>query len=301
MKTSLRILALSVFALFYSTLHSQQIFAGQYGTYDYYQDIPDTSLYVPGTAATDTTLFDVDVNGDMVNDFRFGSTFIDQGSALREEKLWVQPLGQNQACYFGFDSCFGNDVSSLFAYRELMANPFTYMTNIDRYYSWKDTVLTFSRRGFDCCSPTNFGYNCSMSSFGSSSTYLGVRVILSTDTFYGWVKLRSLTGGNSSDTLVIDAYACQTSLTGISNSSIDNSATLFPQPANEQLHVQLAQPTYGETFAIYDAFGRLIREEKIGDGSSSFEISTSTLPSGVYQYTLLSGEHASRGKFLVTH
>ena len=300
MKTSLRILAVAAFALFNSNLYSQNILAGQHGAYDYYQDITDTSLYVPGTAVTDTTLFDVDVNGDLINDFRFGSTFIDQGNSSREEKLWVQPLGQNQACYTGFDSCFGNDVSSLFAYRELMANPFTSMTNIDRYYSWKDTAMTFSRRGFDCCYPTNFGYSCSISSFGASPTYLGVRVILSADTVYGWVKLRMLTGGTNSDTLVIDAYACQTSLTGISNNPA-NSAKIFPQPANDLLHVQPAQPATGETFVIYDAFGQIIREEKISDGVSAFEISTAGLPSGVYQYALRSGGTAARGKFIVSH
>lgn len=299
MKTRSRIASLSVFALSTFTLHSQNILAGQHGAYDYYQDIADTLLYVQPQASGSET-FSVDINGDMVDDLQFGSARSTMSGWYDEKYSWVQPLNMNQVCYLGWDSCFGDDAAGTFAYRELMANPFTTGTNIDRNYNWKDTTLKFAHGGWNVNGPTGVPYSCSMSTFGSSSSYLGVRVVLSTDTFYGWVKLQ-LIPASYCDSLIIDAYACQTSLTGISNSSIDNSATLFPQPANEQLHVQLAQPTYGETFAIYDAFGRLIREEKIGDGSSSFEISTSTLPSGVYQYALLSGEHASRGKFLVTH
>ena len=115
-------------------------------------------------------------------------------------------------------------------------------------------------------------------------------------------ELRALTGGPYTDTLVIDAYACQTSLTGIAEHGSSNSVSIFPQPANEQLHVQLSQPAkQGTTLVIFDALGQTVQEIQLPEGVTTYEWSTAEFPAGLYQYTLRSGENSAHGKFLVSH
>lgn len=74
---------------------------------------------------------------------------------------------------------------------------------------------------------------------------------------------------------------------------------LWPNPATDQLHVQLASPT-SQIFEIYTLAGQLIRTQEISPDTSSSEavISVSNLPAGTYILKSSSGD--MRATFTIT-
>lgn len=96
------------------------------------------------------------------------------------------------------------------------------------------------------------------------------------------------------------------SASGIETSSIlVNSISLFPNPSNEnaKMNFTLAENS-AVTMKVYDMTGQLVEtvlSEEMTAGDHAVNVETSSLPSGVYFITLVSGESSVTRRLTVQH
>ena len=96
------------------------------------------------------------------------------------------------------------------------------------------------------------------------------------------------------------------SASGIATSSIlAGSVSLFPNPSNESTKINFTLATNSAvTMKIYDMTGQLVEtviNEEMTAGDHSAGLETSSLPSGVYFVTLVSGESSVTRRLTVQH
>jgi hypothetical protein len=77
-------------------------------------------------------------------------------------------------------------------------------------------------------------------------------------------------------------------------------ANLYPNPANEQLTVQLSEPVSERiTFEIYSTEGKLLKTvSKYGNGSMTYHIMIGTLPEGLYYLRYVNKDRQGTEKFI---
>ncbi len=78
--------------------------------------------------------------------------------------------------------------------------------------------------------------------------------------------------------------------------------TLFPNPATDILSVRFARPLEKEhVLLIYDALGKVVKEQMVPVGKSNVSIETKHLLSGLYNLQLMEGNHSVMLRFEVLH
>jgi hypothetical protein len=89
------------------------------------------------------------------------------------------------------------------------------------------------------------------------------------------------------------------------NSLFVNSTSLFPNPSNENTNMNFTLAENSSvSLNIYDMTGQLVKaviNEEMVSGDHSIAIETSSLPSGVYFMTLVSGESSVTRRLTVQH
>ena len=76
------------------------------------------------------------------------------------------------------------------------------------------------------------------------------------------------------------------------------SVKTFPNPATDQMKVELDKPLKSGTFQVFDNMGKLIKEVAVN--KEAFSLNVADLPAGTYHYMLLEGSDAmNSGSFLV--
>lgn len=86
--------------------------------------------------------------------------------------------------------------------------------------------------------------------------------------------------------------------------SVDEGASmsvrLYPQPASEQVILELSAPVRGTmVWQLYDAMGRQVRSQLLTDAAQRFVLPLGDLPSGLYHYQLYGDRLLDSGKLLV--
>ena len=73
---------------------------------------------------------------------------------------------------------------------------------------------------------------------------------------------------------------------------------VYPNPANSMLNVSVSDSFKPESYRIYDAFGRLVRNQSVSE--NSFSLSVSDLPNGIYCLQMIATNgQASMQKFVI--
>ncbi|MFI5163981.1 MAG: T9SS type A sorting domain-containing protein [Bacteroidia bacterium] len=285
-KSLLSFLFLSYFS---ANVFGQFIMAGKHGAQDYYHDIiPDKPVYVTinqtqYSFSKDTLL--IDINGDNINDFMLIALGDDEAQWGFSEYTAIKPLNNNHVTIAAFDSCFANCTDS-FVYRVPMVNPFIINDSINKSHIWTDTIAYLSFSMFSAGNPGFTGgfysggtYGCglglSFNKFSSDSEYIGVSILVSTGTLYGWIKVKAVT----SDSLIVEEYACNLVATGIESYQNKFSVEVYPNPTSGKFTIK-SDALQITNVEIYNVLGEKIYSSTQQISNSVIDISFQ--PSGVY-------------------
>lgn len=225
-----------------------------------YTDIPD---------ATPNATFSLDLNNDTVVDFVIHYDIIDGAG------MGVVCAPQNSNAYSG------NLIGGVHLPWALSASK-----NIcDTLTTWFDTsnpgILAYG---------TNGGYWV-----GETNKHLALKLIVGTDTFYGWVRIEVLA---SSSSFTVKDYAyesapntCiqsgQTTLEVIESSNKDV-FLIFPNPFVSSTTIQTTGNVHNATLTVFNAFGQTLKQVKYISGHT-IPFSRDNLTSGVYCIRLSEG------------
>lgn len=99
--------------------------------------------------------------------------------------------------------------------------------------------------------------------------------------------------------LVLD----NTTVVGLDEVNSEVSVRLFPNPANEAVHLEITdQQTTGIAFEMFDMLGRRVASEKIDDLQKRSTISTAALPGGTYRLIIYrEGEIVKTAPLIIAH
>ncbi len=143
-----------------------------------------------------------------------------------------------------------------------------------------------------------------------SDYYLGLRLLQSGQTYYGWVRLRVNVTSSYASVIVRDyAYnsipdqpilAGQTTATGIIENSFTSSVNLFPNPATNLLTIDNGKLTI-ENVIIYEMSGRKVYSENHHNTNTNSEITidVSKIPAGVYIVQIKSADFNATKKLVI--
>ena len=87
----------------------------------------------------------------------------------------------------------------------------------------------------------------------------------------------------------------------LDGSDFDLSFDLFPNPTQDQLNIELNQPTEQKlSFQIFDVTGKLVQEVQFTKNNSYLkeQVDVSRLAAGSYEVLLSDGEMFGRGRFV---
>ncbi|OYU96996.1 MAG: hypothetical protein CFE21_01530 [Bacteroidetes bacterium B1(2017)] len=142
---------------------------------------------------------------------------------------------------------------------------------------------------YDATNPGTMAYGTSLGYWvGETNKYLALKLIVDTNTYYGWLRL-DLLANSTSFTIKDYAYqstpnACilsgQTS-TGMKENSSLIRTTIFPNPFNSTTTIQTPCNLKNASLTIYNAFGQALKQVK-GLTGQTISLSRDNLPSGLY-------------------
>lgn len=227
-----------VFAvLIYSTekTAAQYIVTGKHNPGNHYIDItPDTTLTGPNNHPPDNlppTAYSIDINGDNVADFSLYAIGYWENN-MGDSKICIKRLDQQkwQIALGHSDTCH-----ELWPYSELfnMAKSLKFNDTIDGKLSWSygnydaELFLTYTN-----WLTTHF--NCKYNAFVNDSmeNYIGVRLLDSFDTIYGWIKITDV----HFLSFTVQEFAFGSNSTGMEDLQCD--IKIFSNPSDGKITIQ---------------------------------------------------------------
>ena len=100
-----------------------------------------------------------------------------------------------------------------------------------------------------------------------------------------------------------DKYSCHQHNISFRQSNIaqdiHSSATVYPNPADDLLHVTLSNRQIEAIFVLYNTLGQCVVKQKMED---ALQISTTNLSNGIYYWEIQTeGQHKHAGKVIIQH
>jgi hypothetical protein len=214
-----------------------------------YTDIPD---------ATPNATYPLDLNNDAIIDFLIQFDFGD--------KVMCKP--QNNNAYSG--NFFGG-----------VHLPWALSTS----NSICDTLATW----YDANNPGTMAWGTSIGNWvGETNKYLALKLIVGTNTYYGWVRLDLLA---TSTSFTIKDYAYQSTpnaciqsgqtILGIHENSSIIIFSIFPNPFISSTTIQTIGNLKNATLTIYNSYGQTLKQVTTISGQT-VSLSRDNLPSGLY-------------------
>lgn len=217
-----------------------------------YTDIPD---------ATPNATFPLDLNNDSIVDFmlHFGGS----GGAIG---AYCAPLNNN--------AYSGNTVNGV---------QLPWALNTSTLIC--DTLATWYDENY----PGTMGLGTSTGYWpGQTDKYLALKLVVGTNTYYGWVRLDVYT---TSSSFTVKDYAYESTpntciLTGqiplgIAEHEAGNYLTIAPNPFHDVTSIQVSGDFSNGVLAIYDVFGKAFINQDISS-DETITLSREHLPSGCY-------------------
>jgi len=249
----------------------QYIIAGVVPGNGYYFDInPDSVLTTNSLYPYNLTYsFDLDCNSN--NNFRITNYYWTYGPNYRIS-IYIQGLNNSNqiACspFPGSSNPNGN----------LLAHSFSFSDTIEKSNNWQwDTMVYLSveslwSSGQSIPSHWIVGVN--------NSTYIGLRIIQSNDTLYGWLKIQI----NGTNSITLKEYACNQIFNKIDkNEYISNDFILSPNPNNGVLNIKTNNDNQS-LIRIYNSLGYLCQTETVS--GKNIRINLDNLSNGIYNLCL---------------
>ena len=214
-----------------------------------YTDIPD---------ATPNASYDLDLNNDFIIDFKIE---FDMG-----DKVMCKP--QNNNAYSG-DFVGG-------VYLPWAVSP---SNNICH------SLVTW----YDSSNPGTMAWGTSIGHWvGETNKYLALKLIVGTNTYYGWARLDILP---TSTSFTIKDYAYESTpnaciqsgqtISGINENTTKNIFSTFPNPFISSTTIQIIGNLKNATLTICNSNGQTVKQLKNISGQT-FSLSRDNLPSGLY-------------------
>ena len=268
-----------------------------------YTDVnPDSTMYCHANFIIPVTKnYNLDLNNDANNDFII--------TALHSNP---PQIGSPTYSYVNAGQLNGNAVKDTLVNTINVSIPLQFNavigSNLLLNQSWQTSgphSLKNGMYGGGLASDTVWGLWDSLSDY-----YLGLRLLQSGQTYYGWVRLRVDVTSSYASLIVKDyAYnsipnqpilAGQTTATGITENPFASSIHLFPNPATNQLTMGNGKLII-KNVTIYDLTGREVYNENHQNPYSNREISidVSKFPAGVYAVQIKTADFIATKKLVV--
>lgn len=267
-----------------------------------YTDVADDTLYFGDT-------FPIDLNNDGIADFYLGEC--DQNLGYFYGGLIARGTAANAiagvATYVNSYGTYNDYIKLPFKlnyFEQIGAgnswvspdhfNPYIWCNNANPYYhAWLNAHITSNQYGY---------WNQNF-----ADGYLGLRITVNTDQYYGWVRLSVDTGASwivikdfALDTIAgetISAGDCLCPPTGMPELNT-SSLFIFPNPSSDEIFISVSKNFPGRSqVSIYNLQGKKLLSEEISE--SLFNLDISTFPPGVYIAEVKSGEEVLLSKFAV--
>ena len=141
----------------------------------------------------------------------------------------------------------------------------------------------------------------------SIDRYLGLKLIVGANTYYGWARMQVSATGNASCTIKDYAYnsipnqpilAGQTITTGIIENSFASSINLFPNPATNNLTIALGSSNKKVQVTIADITGKVIYTTTAAE-TQKLEVNTKDFAKGIYVVQVQSADFIITKKIIV--
>jgi hypothetical protein len=226
---------------------AQYIIAGNHKLGDYYVDIvPDTTLTGPNNhppVFLPPAEYSIDINGDNIEDF-----------SLYAIGDWINGMGDTKICIkssdttkwqmaFGYgDTCY-DPAPNYWLFN--MAKSLKLNDTIDGRLSWRyDSELFLTYTAWMVMT-----YNCDHNAFVNDSmgNYIGIRLLRSSDTIYGWIKITNV----NYLSYTVQEFAFGRIMTGIED--LNGSIKIFSNPSNGRINIQSFLPDFDLT--VYNILG----------------------------------------------
>lgn len=162
--------------------------AGQHNPNDYYYDVnPDTSIY--GIHNQNAQEYSIDIDRDGTQDFLITSCNC-SGLGAGSPYTGISPLNNNEIAFSYIDFCSG---------ARYMTAAFNLDDTVNVHPNWTKSASNLSYSTWMLGSSS-----CSAHTFSSQPLYIGVRLLSTTDTIYGWINVE----GTSNSSITIKEFSC---------------------------------------------------------------------------------------------
>lgn len=266
-----------------------------------YTDVnPDSTLYSTNTGLGPGKIHNLDLNNDGINDFKLTATAGNNNNFPTQyhRRVAVSPLNGN-------------------AVKDTLVNPDTVSISLQFNAVIDNNLLlnqSWHTSGSNILKDTNYfdPPQSPGSGYGLwnnlSDYYLGLRLLKSGQTYYGWVRLRvDVTVGYVSVIIRDYAYnsipnqailAGQTTATGINENSLASSINLFPNPVSNHLTIALGSNNKKVEVTIAKITGKVIYKTITSD-TQIVEVNTQYFAAGIYLVQIQSADFIETKKLVI--
>ncbi|MBK9401480.1 MAG: T9SS type A sorting domain-containing protein [Bacteroidetes bacterium] len=266
--------------------------------------IPDSTMNCIGNGLSCTQNYDLDLNNDAISDFILTAFHVNPPQIGNEtiSRVNTSPLNGNAVK----DTLVNSDTVSIPIQLNAVIN-----SNLLLNQSWQTSgsqILKNGAYGGGLSNDTVWGLWDSLSDY-----YLGLRLLLSGQIHYGWVRLR-VDVTESYASLIVKNYAYntvpnqailagQTVATGINENSFASSINIFPNPAKDKLTIALGSNNKKVEITIADMTGKVIYSKTASDPDSyqeqKIEVTTQDFATGIYVVQIQTGEFLATKRLVV--
>lgn len=239
-----------------------------------------------------STMYQLDLNNDGIVDFQLVKFY---GTAPRQNSdsyVSVTPLGSNK-----FTSSTTNFGTFNLVCASALANGDSIQNN-----NWYGARLMLEQ---NLVNGLSFAFTCHHWN-AVTDKYLGLKLIVGSNTYYGWVRLDVAQNGTSF-TVKDYAYnnipnqpilAGETIATGINENSFASSIQLFPNPASDHLTINLGTYYKEVQVTITDLSGKIIYTSLATD-NQKIEVNTQGFAEGIYVVQIQSAGFVGTKKLVI--
>ena len=260
-------------------VNAQSFLAGQHSASNYYVDFnPDTTMTGPNNHELPwlpATRFDIDINGDGINDFElysYGSW--SNGAGDSELSIKIHDTSTSQVAFGHMDTCF---LPNSTYFLDKMAKSLTKNEPINSYLVWLNTNLFLTYTFWE-----GMSIDCQDNGFINDTlgNYLAVRMVRPHDTLYGWIKLTNV----NFLTFTVQEFACSKNCTGLDE--YKDFARIYPVPTNRLVTIETPLPDLD--LVVYNQYGMEVMKKRLPSGKTLIDLSHQA--NGIYFFKLLSGD-----------
>ena len=282
------------------TLSGAMMFSASTNAQIVYTDIvPDSTLHCQVPNGFVTKSYNLDLNNDANNDFILTAYYNNPPQIGNEtlSRVTASPLN-------------GNAVKDTLVNSDTVSIPLQFNAVIDSNMllnqSWQTSgsqILKNGAYGGSLANDTVWGQWDSLADY-----YLGLRLLLSGQTHYGWVRLR-VDVTNSYASLIVKDYAYnsipnqpilagQTTATGIVENSFASSVNIYPNPADNHFTITFGSNNKKVEVTITDITGKIIYSTS-ATNTEKIEVNAKEFAEGVYLVQIQSADFIATKKLVV--